>query len=285
MTKALLTGASGFIGRRLAPHLLKTGYEVVALGSSDGDVADPEAWLRQPAADVVVHLAGRTFVPASWEDPQATVRTNLLGTMGALEYCRRQGARMVFVSAYIYGSPDDLPIKEDAPLRPSNPYALSKKLAEDTCRFYAEQLGVPVTIIRPFNVYGPGQGDDFLIPSIIRQLHAGAISLKDLSPRRDYVYVDDVVEAIARAVERPAAFETYNIGSGVSQSVAEVVEMIQRIWGVSVPVRSEEVRRPGEVMDTVADISRASRGLGWTPRFSLEAGLRQMRSIGDTFAG
>jgi GDP-4-dehydro-6-deoxy-D-mannose reductase len=277
LTEVLVTGATGFIGRRLATRLRDAGRAVTGVGSAEGDIAELETWAKFPPAELVVHLAARTFVPDGWADSWKMMRTNLLGTVAALEYCRRHRSRLLFLSSYMYGRPQQLPIAETAPLEARNPYALSKKMAEEACRFHADAFGVPVTILRPFNVYGPGQSERFLIPSIIRQLESGSeIRVKDLKPRRDYVYVDDLVEAIASATDRIEAFGVFNIGSGVSHSVAEVTGLIQKVWGMSLPVGASGERRPDEVMDTVAEISLARQRLGWTPRFSLEAGLRDM---------
>jgi GDP-4-dehydro-6-deoxy-D-mannose reductase len=158
-----------------------------------------------------------------------------------------------------------------------NPYALSKKLAEEACRFYAESFGMNVVVLRQFNVYGPGQADSFLIPSIIRQVRVGGeIRVKDLEPKRDYVYVADVVRAIVSAAHGPAGFVVCNVGSGVSHSVATIIETIQHVWGTALPVRSDAQRRAEEIMDTVADIAAAKRRLGWQPRFDLRQGLADM---------
>ena len=276
-TATLVTGASGFIGRHLVPRLQSDGREVIAVSSVQGDVADEDTWTRYPAAEVVIHLAGKAFVPASWAHPAAFVRCNLLGTIGALDYCLRHRARLVFVSSYLYGRPDTLPITETAPLLANNPYALSKKLAEEACQFYAASLGAQIIILRPFNVYGAGQADHFLVPSIIRQVHQnGPIRVKDLEPKRDYVYVDDVVRAIIAAADHQGGNGVFNIGSGVSHSVEELIRVVQRVMGTDIPVLSDGERRKDEVMDTVADIEQARRHLGWAPEWTLEAGVRRM---------
>src|SRR5437867_2388335 len=188
MDRVLVTGASGFIGSHLVPRLRDEGHEVIEANRKTGDVADESMWRSFPAVDVVVHLAGRSFVPDSWADPGAFMRTNLLGTVAALGYCRARRARLVFPSSYLYGTPERLPVPETAPLVAKNPYALSKKLAEDACAFFANSFGVGVTILRPFNVYGPSQSDDFLIPAVVKQaISCLEIRVKDIAPRRDYV--------------------------------------------------------------------------------------------------
>lgn len=273
-----MTGAAGFIARHLLPVLQRNGDQVVAVDRRAGDLEVAETWSALPPADVVVHLAGKSFVPASWADPSNHIRANLSGALAALEYCRHHHARLVFLSSYLYGTPSQLPIPETAAVHATNPYALSKQLAEETCRFYAEHFGLDVTILRPFNAYGAGQGSSFLIPAIVQAVEAGeAIRVKDLEPRRDYVHVDDLVRAIAAATRGPAGYSVFNVGSGVSHSVADVIDLIQSLWGTSLPVVSEGVRRAGEIMDTVADVSAAERALNWRPAISLADGLRRLR--------
>lgn len=281
MARVLVTGASGFIGSHLVPQLRADGHEVLETRRESGDVADESVWRSLPGAHVVVHLAAKSFVPDSWDDPAAFMRTNLLGTVAALGYCRAHGARLVFPSSYLYGDPDRIPIPESAALVAKNPYALSKKLAEEACAFYSSTFDVGITILRPFNVYGPAQSDVFLIPSIVKQVEtASEIHVKDAAPRRDYVYIRDVVDAFAKALDGGRDLRIYNIGSGVSHSVDEVIRTVQEVWGTSLPVRSQEVRRKDEVMETVANIAFAASSLGWTPQFTLRQGLEDMRRQG-----
>ena len=168
---------------------------------------------------------------------------------------------------------------ESTPLAAKNPYALSKKLAEEACEFYSDRFSIQTTILRPFNIYGPGQSDSFLIPTILNHLKAGReIHVKDLEPRRDYVYIADVIEAMVKAVVRADGSGMFNVGSGTSHSVAELIQCIQKVWGTDLPVRSDGRRRQGEGLDTVADISRARQQLGWTPRFTLRQGLEALHA-------
>jgi GDP-4-dehydro-6-deoxy-D-mannose reductase len=271
----LVTGATGFVGKHLVPKLRALQHTVVEVGRSAGDVADRDTWARFPRSDVTIHLAGRTFLPASWEDPAGFVLSNLAGATQALEYCREHQSRLIFLSAYLYGTPGVLPTPETTPIRYSNPYALSKQLAEQTCTFYAEAFGVTATVLRPFNAYGPGQAGHFLIPSIISQVATGeAIRVQDLSPKRDYVHIADVVDIIVRSMKIEQGYDVFNVGTGISYSVGEVIDLIQGICGTALEVISSEARRPFEIMDTRADITRAADVLGWEPQMSLPEGLR-----------
>lgn len=277
MADALVTGAGGFIGQTLCSSLRAKGQIVLALTRADGDIASVDTWNMLPPARVVYHLAGKSFVPDSWTHGPDFVRTNVAATENALAYCREHGARLVLASAYVYGIPHRLPIRESDTLVPNNPYALTKRLAEQLCEFAAHYQGVTATALRIFNVFGPGQRPEFLIAKIIHQLKYGReIRLFDLMPRRDYIYLSDVVDAFIKAAEVGEGFHTLNVGSGRSLSVAEIVDKIQTVAGTHLPVVSDSVERCHEIDDVVADISMAQQVLGWRPQWSFEAGIEQI---------
>jgi GDP-4-dehydro-6-deoxy-D-mannose reductase len=277
MTRVLVTGAGGFIGMPLTKALLAAGLDVIPIKREYGDLAHATTWERIPKADALIHLAGRSYVPDSWRDQIGFMQSNTVATGHALEYCHRHGARLIFVSAYVYGVPSHLPIREDDPVRPNNPYALSKRMAEELCEFYAEYRGVPVTVLRVFNVYGPGQRAEFLIPKIIRQVRTGReIRVRDLNPKRDYIYLDDVVDALVKALTVPGKFTLVNIGSGESLSVREIIDRIQKISGTMLPIHSDGLERQQEIPEVRADISRARSVLGWQPRYGFDAGIQAM---------
>jgi len=193
-----------------------------------------------------------------------------------LELCRRNRCGITFMSTYVYGAPHYAPVDEAHPIAPNSPYNHSKALGEELCRFYHETFGVPVTILRPFNIYGPGQARHFLIPEIFGQLMDSGrpeVTLKDLAPQRDYVYVDDVVRALMLTAEKPQAYGVFNLGSGEAVSVAELADRCIRVSGIVKPVRSLEQARPNEISGIAADIRNAGERLGWAPEYSLERGL------------
>ena len=277
MASVAVTGASGFIGRALAITLEEQGHDVVSISGSDGDVSDPLTWQEFPRVNHVFHLAGKSYVPDSWSEPEEFLKINFHGTWNALEFCRQNSADITYVSGYVYGIPQFLPITEDHPIQPNNPYALSRVLAEEACKFYANVHSMNVTIVRPFNVYGPGQRKEFLIPEIVDQVISGKqIRLKDLKPRRDYVYLDDLVDALCRTMNLCKSLNILNVGSGKSYSVAEIVDAVQKIAGTRLEVFSEDIVRRQEIPETIADISRAYRLLGWKPQLSFLQGLAQV---------
>jgi nucleoside-diphosphate-sugar epimerase len=276
MSRILVSGSTGFIGKHLVRRLIEAGHHVRGMSRIDGDIAHLETWSNLPPMDVVIHLASRTFVPDSWINPLDFMETNLNGTICCLEYCRMHNSRLIFLSSYLYGNPEYLPIPELATLCVNNPYGLSKKIAEECCSFYFNNFGVKTVIFRPFNVYGPGQSSNFLIPILIDQVMSRkAIKVKDLNPKRDYIYIHDLVDAIIDALKLESGLHFFNLGSGISYSVAEVIECIQKIEGTDLSVTSSYEKRPGEIVETIADISKAKQVMGWSPKWTLELGITE----------
>jgi nucleoside-diphosphate-sugar epimerase len=275
--RIIVTGSDGFVGSHLVVRLRQEKAEVIPIDISEGiDVTDWDQVKGYKDIDIICHLAAKTFIPATIDDPSETYLVNLVGTLNMLELGRRSKIKnFVFASSYVYGHPEYTPVNEEHPINPTNPYSRSKILGEQLCHAYYKDYGLSCVIIRAFNIYGEGQGDSFLIPSIIKQIRSGEIELKDPEPKRDFLYSRDAVEAYVKAIEYSGSgFEIFNIGSGMSYSVDEIVRTIIALSGEKVKVRYLYERRKGEVMDTVADITKAKEKLGWEPKFSLEDGLR-----------
>ena len=283
--RILVTGASGFVGKNLVVDLKSRGAEVLTLTDPNGYRIDVRDWQRirelgggLGKVDLVYHLAALMFVPYSFENPREIYEVNVLGTLNILELCRLHSVdKVIFASSYIYGPPQYLPIDETHPINPTNPYSRSKALGEELCCAYYEDYGLKCVILRAFNIYGAGQRDNFLIPTILRQIATGEIELKDPEPRRDFLYVKDAVEAYIKAADYSGSgFEVFNIGLGKSYSVDEIVTKIFAVIGREVKVRYLQQRRKGEIMNTVADITKAKEKLSWEPEFNLEEGLTNM---------
>ncbi len=275
MNNILVTGGSGFLGAALVRRLSQNGNKVFVLDRHMGDITDPITFNINFKADVVFHLAARSFVPESWINAREYVNTNVMGTQNALDYCCRHGAKLVFASTYIYGEPQCLPISESHPINVNNPYALSKYLSEQLCSFYFHYRNISSTVLRIFNVYGPQQKSEFLVPTIVRQvLREKNIQLRNLSPRRDYVFLDDVIDAFLCAGKLTNGFNVLNIGSGKSLSVAELVSLIQTIAKTELPIINEGHSREQEIFEVVADCKKASEILGWYPRTKIDDGLK-----------
>jgi nucleoside-diphosphate-sugar epimerase len=273
--RVMVTGASGFIGRHLTIQLESIGKTVVRVSRTAGiDLTRDDL----PLNDVghIFHAAARTGVVEAWKDPLGYLDVNTSGTARVLEQCRDHGCGMTFIGGYVYGIPQRLPIHESDRIDANNPYALSKYLAEQVCAFYAHNYGVSVVALRMFNVYGPGQSDDFLIPLVVRQIldpHVSEIEVMDLAPSRDYVYISDAVEGILLSTRAPQG-SAFNLGSGRAYSVEEIIRRASTAAGIHKPYRDRGDRRRNEIDRTVADISSLHDAVGWSPRISIDKGLR-----------
>ena len=280
--KILITGHSGFIGSYLQKKLEKTEHELILVDIANGtNICDWQQVKQYEGMDVIVHLANLSFVPASYEQPKRFYETNYLSTLNMLELCRLNNAKMVFFSSYIYGHPQYQPIDENHPTQAFNPYAQTKVICESLCEGYNRDFKVPITIFRPFNIYGTGQNPDFLIPSIIQQAKTGKIVIKDDRPKRDYIHVEDIVDAIITAIETENAdksIQKYNLGSGLSYSVKEIVDMVRGLFDTEIEYICTHEIRPNDVMDTIADISKIQNKLHWKPSISILEGLTKMVS-------
>ncbi|MBP6437004.1 MAG: NAD(P)-dependent oxidoreductase [Paludibacteraceae bacterium] len=276
--KILVTGFSGFIGTYLVEKLKQYNHELILLDISNGvDICDWKQIKQYNNIDVIIHLANLSFVPASYSDPQNFYTTNYLSTLNMLELCRKNNARLIFFSSYVYGQPQYQPIDEVHPIQAFNPYAQTKVICESLCEGYFRDFGVPITIFRPFNIYGIGQHPDFLIPTIIQQAMNGKIEIKDDRPRRDYIHVSDIVEAVISAVEKPSSEKhIYNLGSGVSYSVKEIVTFVRSFFDNDIDYICKNEYRPNEVMDTVANINKIKCELNWQPKVTIEKGIQKM---------
>lgn len=307
--KAVVTGADGFIGSHLAEALVGRGAEVTALAlynSYDslgwldelpgavrrsmrvvrGDIRDPHQMIALcKGQEVVFHLAALISIPYSYEAPSSYVQTNVQGTVNVLN-----GALGAGVSRFIqtstsetYGTAQSTPITEDHPLQGQSPYSASKIGADMMAESFARSYQLPVTILRPFNTYGPRQSERAVISTVIRQVldkNCESLNLGDLRPARDFNYASDTVEAFIKVAEmddwQPGSI--FNIGSGRMVTIGETVEMIKEITGCTKPVLKEQQRiRPetSEVMSLMADASKLRGATGWAPSVSLEDGLRR----------
>jgi GDP-4-dehydro-6-deoxy-D-mannose reductase len=297
--RVLITGAAGFAGAWLARECLAAGDEVLGL-SREGRLSEPRATgvavdlrdagavrvaVRAARPEVVYHLAALSSVGASWEHPADTLGENVATSVNVLEALRHEApeARVVWASScQVYGEPDQVPVDEDAPLRPENPYAVSKTAGDLLAGVYAEAHGIDLVRARPFNHAGPGQRDGFIVSSLARQAAqarmsgAGRIDIVTGNPdaRRDYTDVRDVVNAY-RVLAGAGVGGVFNVSSGRSVSAAELVRLLAEVIApieVSHTVDPARVRAH-EVMDLAGSHERLTAATGWRPAIPLERTL------------
>ncbi len=282
--KILITGSSGFIGKHLVTFLKKNSaeIEVVNWNKSEGDLTRIETGkelMQLNNIDKIIHLASNNFVPESWEKTAEYIIGNYTSTFNVLEYCRHKGAELVYISSYMYGNTTNIPINEKAEIKVNNPYGFSKLSGENLCRFYQETFQVPLVILRPFNIFGVGQREDFLIPYLVEQITNPSkkiVEVNDINPRRDYLFVDDFCTLLNTVIVNQQESNVFNVGYGQSYSVGQIIEKIMTISGEKKDIHSKNIVRNNEINDVVADISKAQKLLGWEPKISFEEGLTQI---------
>ena len=303
--RIVVTGGAGFIGSHLCERLLAQGHQVVCFDNFDdfysreakqqnlsaiaehpgftlvhGDIRHPgDSANALRGAAAVVHLAARPGVRPSLRDPGLYAEINVRGTIHLLEAVRHQGVEHVVLgsSSSVYGVQEGGPFDEEAtPCRPASPYGASKLAAEVYCATYHRLYGTPVTCLRFFTVYGPRQRPDMAIHRFTRLIEEGRPLpvYGDGTTRRDYTYVDDVIDGIVRAVERPDGYQVYNLGNSEAVALRDLIAIIERVLGKTA-VTSTEPPQPGDVPITHASIDRARRALGFRPQVKIEEGVRR----------
>ena len=287
--KAFVTGASGFVGRHLVAHLRDCGDEVVPTDRSDGgpDLLDADGFatlVAEVRPDVVYHLAGQADVGRSWLSPIETMRVNVEGTHNILEVARTFGVAKVLTvsSADIYGvvAPEELPIAESAPLRPVSPYAASKAAADLVALQAHLGHGQDVVRARAFNHLGPGQSKSFVGAGFAARIAAGErsgddeLQTGDLTPRRDFTDVRDVVRAYRLLATEGRPGVAYNICSGTSVSIGELAGLLLSLTDARMRlVEDPDLLRPVELPELRGDASLLRRHTGWAPSISLDETL------------
>ncbi|NLN83935.1 MAG: SDR family NAD(P)-dependent oxidoreductase [Firmicutes bacterium] len=303
--KVLVTGADGFIGSHLTEALLKEGYKVRALAQYNsfnywgwledipenkklevvtGDVRDPN-YCREICKDIdiVFHLAALIAIPYSYVAPDSYVDTNVRGTLNICQAAQDSDVKRILVTSTseVYGTAQYVPIDENHPLQPQSPYSASKIGADAIAMSFYNSFELPLTIVRPFNTYGPRQSARAVIPTIISQIAAGAkeIKLGDVSPTRDFNYVEDTCRGFVQLANcNKAIGETVNIGSNYEISVKDTLELIREIMKSDVQFVTDEKRiRPegSEVFRLWCDNGKIKGLTGFEPKFSIREGLEK----------
>jgi len=307
MKKVLVTGADGFIGSHLVEALVRQGIAVRAFvlynsfnswGWLDkcakdvkggfevfsGDIRDPHGVKEaMKGCDAVLHLAALIAIPYSYHSPDTYVDTNIKGTLNVLQAARNLGVeRVVHTStSEVYGTAQFVPITELHPLQGQSPYSATKIAADQLAYSFYASFNLPVTIIRPFNTYGPRQSARAVIPAIITQIANGQrqIKLGATSPTRDFNYVKDTVDGFIAALNSSQGLgEVVNIGSNFEISIGDTVELIAQVMNVDIELISDEMRyRPAnsEVERLWADNSKAEKTYQWKPNYAGREGFKR----------
>lgn len=303
--KVLVTGAGGFIGSHLVEKLVEMGAKVRAfvrynsknnwgwLETSPykdeieiytGDIRDYDSVKdSMKGIEVVFHLAALIGIPYSYISPLAYIKTNIEGTYNVLQSARELAVERVIhtSTSEVYGTAKYVPIDESHPLQPQSPYSATKISADNIALSFYNAFNLPVTIVRPFNTYGPRQSARAVIPTIIAQIMSGKkqIKLGNLQPTRDMNYVIDTVNGFIKIAECDELLgEVTNIGSGKEISIGDLARLISQLMGVEIEIVQEEQRfRPekSEVERLLCDNTKLKKFTDWEPKYSLEEGLNE----------
>jgi UDP-glucuronate 4-epimerase len=304
MSRILVTGGAGFIGSHVCERLLARGDQVTVIDNFNdfydpalkrsnaallggarvetADIRDREAvaqLFEQGRFDGVIHLAAMAGVRPSVLDPLHYEDVNVRGTLILLEELKqRPETRFVFASSSsVYGANERVPFREDDDIhKPVSPYASTKRAGELMCFTHHHLYGIPTSCLRFFTVYGPRQRPEMAIHKFVKAV----LEKKPLpfygdgSTRRDYTYIDDIVDGVVRALDRCDGYEIYNLGESATTSLSELVRMIGEACGVE-PILDRQPMQPGDVEITYADVSKARTRLGYDPRTPVRAGIEQ----------
>ena len=307
MKKVLVTGGAGFIGSNLADALLRRGDTVVALDNFDpfysarikrANIAwahkqsrytfyqldirhqDPvRAVFDKERPDVVVHLAAKAGVRPSLRDPKLYEEVNVIGSQHILDACRDfPPSHLVFASSSsVYGGCTEIPFCEDNPVaKPISPYAATKRMNELMGHVYSHIYGLRITMLRFFTVYGPRGRPDMAISKFTRLIGQGkpVPVYGDGTTRRDYTYIDDILDGVLKAVERPFDFEIINLGESRTTALSELIDLVAKHVGRAAEIEPLPLQ-PGDVSITCASIDKAKKLLGYNPQFPLEEGIAE----------
>ena len=274
MTKILVTGHEGVIGTHLIKKL--TNCEVItdSINGKRVNLQNNEEVMKIESVDIVIHLAGKTEKNLEWEE---YFENNIIGTLNILKYCVEKNIKkIIFVSSYVYGDPKYLPIDEQHPINPHNLYTKSKFLGEELCKKFSEMYDLNVTVLRPFNIFTGSINKNNLISNLISSIDSKKrITIINKNSKRDFLHIDDFTEIILKIKDIDFKFEVFNVGSGISFSFEQIIEIIEKNTLTQLNL---EYKKNDEsfIQDIKSDNSKIEKLLNWKPKITLEEGLQKL---------
>lgn len=301
MKKVLIFGAGGFVGSYLSREFLEHGYSVYGSDRIQGenlpdevrfriadlmDSTDVENIINQVAPDIIVNLAAVSSVGMSWSIPQTTIQVNVVGALNIMEAAHKsqKKAKILLIGSSEEYIVSDFPMSEDRPLNASNPYGISKVTQEQFAKMYREQYGLKIYCVRPFNHTGIGQKDSFVLPSFCKQAaeieksgRPGVMKVGNLTVKRDFSHVRDVVRAYRMIAESDDCRIIYNVGSGKPYSLQEMLEYIVGLSSQKIEIEIDSTKfRPTDQPMICCDYSLIKSQLGWEPSYTVFDALKEM---------
>ena len=285
MKTILVTGYDGFIGTNLVNSLTQN-YKIIGLSKTKNSKFEfkqiQRDLLQTSPNDIkenisyLIHLAALTDVVYCQKYPSKCFQTNVIGTQKILELARKKKSKVIFLSSsHVYGIPHRIPVKENDPTNPISMYGVSKLASEIICEAYSKTYGMDISILRLFSVYGKKKLGNDVISKIIYQLDKGTVKLGNIKPKRDFVYIDDVINAVKIVMKNCKGFNCFNVGTGKSYSIFEVYSILKKLTDKNSKIKSlKSIQRKTDVAKMVADCSNLNK-LGWKSKVSLREGLEK----------
>ena len=276
----LITGSKGFVGENICKSYLNNKYNLITDNQNDKsqkDITKIEYFENfDDKIDTIIHLAAKTSINDSLTDPYETYYINIIGTLNVLEFAKRKNiTNLIFLSTYVYGQPQYLPIDENHPINPHSPYNKSKIIAESLCEDYSKIFGINVVILRPFYLYGYNRKKNTLIRSILDQINSNEIvKLSNEKTSRDFLYISDFIELLNKILNRfPLGYNIYNVGSGTSYTITEISKKIANLLNKEIRICYDGSIRKQYINEMVADITKTSKEFDWNPKIDIDQGL------------
>jgi len=287
-----ITGYDGFIGSHLVSYLQEKKYNVIGFSNSlknrtskhiKKDIRKLRPNDIPKDVGCIIHLAALTDVDYCENNPEKCFDVNVLGTLNILEAARQHNAKLIFVSSsHVFGKPQQNPVKENYPRNPISVYGGSKLFAEILCEIYSKVFDMNISIIRLFSVYGKKESENDVVSKLISQMkNRKTIQMGNLYPKRDFVYIDDVLKAIEIVMNNSGNFQIFNVGTGESHSILEIYNILKELTAKNIKIESKKsLARKFDIKNIVADNSKI-KNLNWRPKISLKEGLEMVLYDGD----
>jgi nucleoside-diphosphate-sugar epimerase len=278
--KVFVTGNKGFIGT----HLTKTfqNKDIIVIdcqknGNNIPNLLEDQLLCIDEGVDTIIHLAAKTSITNSVSNPYETYHNNICGTLKILDFAReRKIKKFINMSTYVYGKPIYLPIDEKHPINPHTPYNKSKVVSENLCKYYSNDYGINIVTLRPFYIYGSLSNPLSFIPSITQQIKKnGNVFLSRENTKRDFLYIDDFINLILKILDKfPEGYNLYNVGYGKSNSLEEIINIIEKMINSKIRIQYNEDIRSNDILEMIADTTLVTKSFDWVPQINIVEGLR-----------